>query len=231
MFGLGVIKKGVRAVATGNTQKSLGVQSPHLPAAVVRIGRFLFSSSAIVIGVTSYAAYVNEVTDPGLGPHFVLPGLGKKTQPPDRADRSPAFAANAGNTPSGKSGGAQSPTNPKGQVNPNGSVKGHPELKANISAVAATVLKHFPKLIITATTNGNHVSNSYHYQGRAVDLASSNYAYMKQAADWIAANLTSHLVEGIHNPNLSVKNGKVVPSSFWGASVWAGHANHIHLAA
>lgn len=39
------------------------------------------------------------------------------------------------------------------------------------------------------------------------------------------------LLEGIHNPGLSIKNGRPVPPSFWGSSVWAGHANHIHVAA
>jgi hypothetical protein len=38
------------------------------------------------------------------------------------------------------------------------------------------------------------------------------------------------LLEGIHNPNLSIKNGQVVPPGSWGAKTWAQHANHIHMA-
>jgi hypothetical protein len=113
---------------------------------------------------------------------------------------------------------------------------GHPEVKPGIARIVNAILQAFPGLVITATTNGNHVANSYHYLGEAVDLASGDYALMDSAAAWIAANLSADLTEGIHNPGssptgmLSVENGQAVPSSFWGASTWAGHANHIHVA-
>lgn len=108
---------------------------------------------------------------------------------------------------------------------------GHPQtLKPGIEGVVATILQHFPKLIITATSDGNHATNSYHYKNRAVDLASGDYAYMNEAAAWIKAHLTTKLTEGIHNPNLSVKYRVPVPSSYWGSETWAGHANHIHVA-
>jgi len=114
-------------------------------------------------------------------------------------------------------------------IKPKGTVKGHPELKPGINAVTATVLRKFPGLSITATTNGTHVSGSYHYKGRAVDLGGSPQEMLKAAA-WIGKNLTHILTEGIHNPNLSVKYQKTVPSSYWGSETWAAHANHIHLA-
>lgn len=107
--------------------------------------------------------------------------------------------------------------------------KEHPELKAGIRTVTAVVMAAFPGLTITATTNGEHVSDSYHYKGRAVDLAGSE-AEMNKAAKWISKYLTQVLTEGIHNPGLSVKEHKHVESSFWGAETWAAHANHIHLA-
>jgi hypothetical protein len=44
-------------------------------------------------------------------------------------------------------------------------------------------------------------------------------------------NMVQYLLEGIHNPGLSVKNYKRVPSGFWGSGTWAGHADHIHMAA
>ena len=110
-------------------------------------------------------------------------------------------------------------------------VKGHSELRSNISSVVNTIMQQFPKLQITSTISGSHAHASYHYFGEACDLASGDYAYMQQAAAWIAANLTPYLTEGIHNPGLSVKNGKPVSSSFWGASTWSEHANHIHVAA
>ena len=105
----------------------------------------------------------------------------------------------------------------------------HPELKPGIAGVLATVLTRFPELQITATTGGSHVGDSRHYEGRAVDLAGST-AYMNKAAKWCARYLTPSLDEGIHNPGLSVDTHHPVPSSFWGASTWAAHANHIHLA-
>jgi hypothetical protein len=105
----------------------------------------------------------------------------------------------------------------------------HPELKPGIRAAAAVVMAGFPGLQITATTNGTHANNSYHYKGRAVDLAGSTQE-MNRAAKWIAKLMTGTLTEGIHNPGLSVDNHHSVPSSFWGEPTWSEHANHIHLA-
>jgi hypothetical protein len=108
-------------------------------------------------------------------------------------------------------------------------VPGHPELKSGISSVTNQVMQQWPSLTISSTTGGTHVSGSYHYEGRAVDLVADS-SYMDNAAQWIANNLTSQLTEGIHNPGLSVKNGQTVPSSYWGSATWAEHVNHIHLA-
>lgn len=105
----------------------------------------------------------------------------------------------------------------------------HPELKPGIAKITETVLQHFPKLVITATTNGKHSSTSLHYPGRAVDLAGDRQT-MQAAARWISQNLTQSLTEGIHNTGLSVDGQRHVPSSFWGSETWAAHANHIHLA-
>jgi hypothetical protein len=55
---------------------------------------------------------------------------------------------------------------------------------------------------------------------------------MYAAAEWIkASGLGAQLIEGIHNPNLSIESGKTVSPSFWGKATWAGHADHLHLAA
>jgi hypothetical protein len=104
----------------------------------------------------------------------------------------------------------------------------HPELHAGIAAAVQAVLNRFP-LMITSTTGGGHAKGSYHYLGEAADLAGPP-ALMNSAAAWIGQNMGGSLTEGIHNPNLSVKFGHNVPSSYWGASTWAAHANHIHLA-
>jgi hypothetical protein len=100
-------------------------------------------------------------------------------------------------------------------------------LKPGIASAARRVLARFPALSITSTTGGAHAPGSYHYLGEAADIAGPG---MDQAAAWIKQTMGAGLTEGIHNPNLSIKFGKNVPSSFWGAQTWAGHANHIHLA-
>lgn len=54
-------------------------------------------------------------------------------------------------------------------------------------------------------------------------------------AVYIRNNFTPYLTEGIYNrgiegKNLSVANGKSVPASHWGTSVWNDHNDHIHIA-
>lgn len=108
---------------------------------------------------------------------------------------------------------------------------GHPS--GVVPAVAAAISlmeKNWPGLGVTATTDGTHVAGSYHYQGKAVDMASSDYGYMDRAAQWVKTSGLYHsLLEGIHNPNLSVSDGNLVSPSYY-AAVWAGHLDHIHLA-
>lgn len=94
---------------------------------------------------------------------------------------------------------------------------------------ARAIEGRFPGLTITSGTGGSHVSGSYHYKGEAVDIAGSG-PEMFRASDWIkSSGLYRKLAEGIHNPNLAVKDGRMVSPSFY-SGVWAGHANHIHVA-
>jgi hypothetical protein len=102
----------------------------------------------------------------------------------------------------------------------------HPEIHEGVRRVVAIILTQFPQLQITSTTGGHHAPGSLHYLGRAVDLAGSN---MDAIGTWIAHNLGSLLTEGIHDPTLSIKDGKTVASSFWGEPTWGNHANHIHV--
>lgn len=104
-------------------------------------------------------------------------------------------------------------------------------ITGQLRALIAQVEKFWPQLIVTATTNGSHASGSYHYKGEAVDMASGSMDYMRKAAQWVSSSgMYKSLAEGIHNPNLSVKFGRQVAPSYWGASTWANHANHLHLA-
>lgn len=102
-------------------------------------------------------------------------------------------------------------------------------LQSGIRNIAAYVMKQYPGLEVTSTTGGTHATNSLHYTGQAVDLASGDYGYMDKAAGWIkSSGLYKALAEGIHNPNLSVDEGRLVDPSFY-AEVWGDHRNHIHL--
>ena len=75
-------------------------------------------------------------------------------------------------------------------------------------------------------------SSSLHSTGQAADYVPSNWPAAAAAVNRVG----SSLLEGIYNPSafggpaVSWDSGGRVPSSFWGSSTWAAHANHIHLA-
>lgn len=108
---------GVKAIAAGKTQANLGLQSPHLPAAIVRVGRFAFSTSAVWILGAWYSGYANMRTQPGSGPTLVLPGT-KVIGSPSRPDKPPKFVGQMAQNqiPGGPGGG--------GKVAPGGSRAG-----------------------------------------------------------------------------------------------------------
>jgi len=85
-------------------------------------------------------------------------------------------------------------------------------------------------LVTTSTTGGTHAPGSYHYRGLAADVAGSP-GNMNRASEWIKSSGTYRsLLEGIHNPNLAVKDGKIFSGAGPFGGVWANHANHIHVA-
>lgn len=101
-------------------------------------------------------------------------------------------------------------------------------VRSGVASVAGAILSQFPGLSVTSTTGGTHATNSLHYLGEAVDIAGPS-STMLSAASWTGSTYGRMLAEGIHNPNLSIKSGHTVPSSFWGEPTWAEHANHIHV--
>ena len=70
----------------------MGIQSPYLAGGIVRLGRFFYLTTGVWLGGVWYSAYVNERTPPGSGPRLILPGK-KVISGPDRADKTPPFAA------------------------------------------------------------------------------------------------------------------------------------------
>jgi hypothetical protein len=86
---------------------------------------------------------------------------------------------------------------------------------------------------------GQHSANSLHFQtyvdgiGRAFDAYGPSMR-MRSYAWHLRIVYGRRLSEGIHNcgvpgGNLSVKNGENVPASFWGATTWDNHTNHVHV--
>ena len=105
--------KAVKSVAAGHAQADLGLQSAHLPNAIVRVGRFLYSGSLLWIVGVWYTGYVNMRTEPGSGPQLVLPGK-RIIGPPDRPDKSPSFATSVTHSNTGAaSTSTQVTTTPK----------------------------------------------------------------------------------------------------------------------
>ena len=75
-------------------------------------------------------------------------------------------------------------------------------------------------LRITATTNGKHVAHSYHYQGRAADVAGKPAA-MREFFREMAG---THPTELFYDPMGAYKNGHNLHRSI------GGHGNHVHVA-
>lgn len=98
LFSLG------KRAALGAGNKYGSGQSPQIPDALVRVGRFLYQSSLMWIGVCWYTGYVNQRTAPGSGPQLVLPGKKAIAYSPDRGNKNPKFgnAATAGDASNGQ---------------------------------------------------------------------------------------------------------------------------------
>jgi len=74
-------------------------------------------------------------------------------------------------------------------------------------------------LTITSTTGGTHVAGSYHYQGRAVDVAGSP----AQMARFFETLHNTRPTELFYDPKGAVKNGSDIPPI-------GGHSDHVHVA-
>lgn len=87
-------------------------------------------------------------------------------------------------------------------------------------------------LRVSATTNGNHVENSYHYAGRAVDYVGdpANLAALAAYAVAHPAQYVEMFYTGPGNPGVFIKNGVVYPDSSLDPEVAANHTTHVHLA-
>jgi hypothetical protein len=92
---------------------------------------------------------------------------------------------------------------------------------------------------VTSTTNGAHTKTSYHYSGRAVDLAARSgsgvdtdelLAINEGIIQVIPLSMISELIYGGPG-NICVQNGRMVNGmSVFGPAVMSRHRNHVHLA-
>lgn len=94
---------------------------------------------------------------------------------------------------------------------------------------AAGVAQNDYHLTITATDNGGHVFNSWHYKGRAFD-ASGKESDMAAFAKYVHDNYKGALLELIHNPGFAVSDGQDVNGPVFYAAVWVSHKTHVHVA-
>lgn len=82
-------------------------------------------------------------------------------------------------------------------------------------------------LVVTSTTGGVHSPTSWHYKGRAVDIASGSAAQMSKAQGEICRQIGHrHLLE-LFGPAAAptVKNGQFIGGPF------PDHGDHLHVAA
>lgn len=80
-------------------------------------------------------------------------------------------------------------------------------------------------LTVTSTNQGEHVTGSYHYQDRAVDIAGTP-AQMKKAFEYLVKNIPhGKLTELFYDPaGYYFDNGKRIKGAI------GGHSDHVHLA-
>ena len=89
---------------------------------------------------------------------------------------------------------------------------------------AAGSLAQSMGLVITSTTGGKHAPGSYHYAGRAIDVAGSPGA-MLAYAQRLASTSGGRMAELYYTPlGFSIKNGVKVPWTI------PNHMDHVHVA-
>lgn len=217
-----LLGKGLKSIAAGKAQANLGAQSPHLPNAIVRVGRFLYSASALWIAGIWYSGYVNMRTEPGSGPQLILPGK-RVIGTPDRADRVPSFATSVtqsslavGNSNQLASGAAQNgrtlvALGPNQLGVPGSAIPGFLWSAPNgekqfptfdrsrytvLSSLASKIASQFGLSITSGYRPGS--TGSLHASGLAFDMVGVMPS-LKRAAKWASSNPAMFQEIFIHN--------------------------------
>ena len=111
----------------------------------------------------------------------------------------------------GKPDGGSRPTGPTGNFPVNGSNRQKLDYAANLARQMG--------LTITSTTGGKHTPGSYHYKGRAIDVAGSP-SVMKEYYRRLAGTNPTEL---FHDPMGGIKHGRNIGAI-------GGHGRHVHVA-
>jgi len=107
---------------------------------------------------------------------------------------------------------------------------GHPKLprkRVKLRFRVWWILRNNKRLVITATSDGQHAVGSYHYQQRAVDFGmrdGGSYDYKHKAYQKIRRKFGSRWTELFGPGKWYVKNRVYQSGQF------PGHTDHIHIA-
>jgi hypothetical protein len=97
--------------------------------------------------------------------------------------------------------------------------------RRHLRRAALAVERHFPTVYITATTNGQHASGSYHYQSRAIDFGCNTQGPKGKVQDFLLAKYGAAHFRELFGPNdWYVKDGVKYAGAF------PDHHDHVHVA-
>lgn len=205
---------------------------------IVRLGRFGYAGTATLIIVGWYAGWRNQRTTPGEY-SFPFPGLSKvkPTGTVDRPDLEPVNAAKllsgAGQAIRTVGAAAGSPFAAAigAGIQGAGSLTGQAGI-VNVGKLAQKLGGTPGEHPAFGGVHPVHAPNSLHNSGRAVDVTFPKPQGMDAFANMLVAQygaqaFTELIWNGPHP--VSIKNGRQVPPSFWGASTWANHKDHVHI--
>lgn len=241
LLGAGKFARGLQTAANVRqiTSRTLG-QGDHVTL-FVRMGRIVYAYQASVILILWYTGWRNErVAEGDTG--FVFPGY-TKTRPQYPVDRRAEDIDVQGLLKgAGSYSGALDATAAGA-----GGLAGTPNLAGDTGkkreATPIPVGKEAQRLGMRVGEHPAfggvspvHSATSLHDQGQAIDVngpAGSNEVKMEDAyANFLIVTYgIGAFAEVIWNgPHpVSVKNGKAVPPSFWGAETWNNHKDHVHV--
>lgn len=165
-----------------------------------------------VVGQQTWGSFLGQKLPPGVQ---MLKGGGGGGAPADPTGRNKDSFDPGGAR--GPGGGAPSPAPSGSASGPAGAFPASGSNREKLDWAERTAKAM--GLTITSTTGGTHVAGSYHYQGRAVDVAGSP----AQMAKFFDVLHNTRPTELFYDPKGAVKNGSDIAPI-------GGHSDHVHVA-